>query len=262
MCIRDRPKPFSVSLTAKYHEGPLCFSKDGKQLFFTQNTLVKDKTSRKEKYIRRLRILKAEKNGDEWSKVTNLPFNNDDIDDCHPALTADGKTLIFASSRAGGFGGMDLYKSELVGKQWSTPVNLGAQVNTAGNDLFPFIHEDGTLYYASNGREGEGGLDLFSVDRANGQLGTPINLGVPMNSEKDDFGLILNPEKTSGYFSSSRMNGQGKDDIYYYMLHDNVGTTAAAPTMLTTDICVYDEATEERLSNVMVKIMKLSLIHI
>ena len=101
--------------------------------------------------------------GQKWVNVTELPFNNKEYSTCHPTLSADGNILYFASNRPGGLGGMDLYSSDFEGGKWGEPVNLGNKMNTAGNEIFPFIHEDGTLYFAGDGWGGFGGLDIFST---------------------------------------------------------------------------------------------------
>ena len=120
----------------------------------------------------------------------------------------DGKTMYFTSDMPGGFGGYDLYASYLEDGRWSPPLNLGPSVNTEGNEVFPFHHESGTLYFASNGLVGMGGLDIYKTTDSYGAWTDPINLGYPINTVDDDFGFIINSEQTHGYFSSNR-KGKG-----------------------------------------------------
>ena len=140
----------------------------------------------------------------------------------HPSLTKDGKTLYFASDKPGGYGGVDLYVSNReIGGTWGTPVNLGPKINTSGDDMFPYIADDGTLYFASNGHTGLGGLDVYSTTsiKTGNKLTTwtePENLGYPINTNSDDFGYIINKDNKNGYFVSNRAGGKGDDDIYSF----------------------------------------------
>jgi len=212
------PSEFSYHLSTAYHEGPVTFSKTGDEIFFTRNNYNKGKKVKNRKGVIKLKIFNAEKIGDDWGEATELPFNTDEYDECHPTLSADAQTLFFASNRDGGLGGMDIYKSIRQGNSWSTPVNLGSNINTPGNDLFPFIHDDGTLYFASDGWGGLGGLDIFSsTTSGNDFWAEAMNIGAPFNSPKDDFGFILNMLGTEGYFSSARNGGMGHDDIYSFI---------------------------------------------
>lgn len=249
------PEPFSSNLTARFHEGPLCFSQNGNRLFFTQNHSKGVKQNKQEK-VRYLNIYTAEKKENDWDNIEALPFNTEGYEECHPSISANGLTLIFASNRPGGFGGMDLYQSQLINNQWSAPKNLGNHINTAKNEVFPFLHPDGTLYFASNGWEGLGGLDIYNILLSNAQKTKPNNLGQPVNSEKDDFGWIINHQKTEGYFSSNRINGQGKDDIYRYTQSDNNGITIPSERGTTATICLYDKNTQETINNTAVRVLK------
>lgn len=250
-----KPEAFSTNITGKFHEGPLCFSEDGNLLFFTKNNIKKGAKSKKDKKRRYLKIYTAQKSGTEWTNITELPFNTEDFEECHPAISADGKTLIFSSNRPGGLGGMDLYRSQLVDNQWTAPQNLGDKVNTAQNEVFPFLHNDGQLFFASNGWNGMGGLDILftKIDEMNAV--DPINIGAPINSDKDDFGIIINKEKTEGYFSSARQNGLGKDDIY--RVNFQKGLTPETPQNSNpSNICLYDKNTDETIPNTLVKVYK------
>jgi Outer membrane protein and related peptidoglycan-associated (lipo)proteins len=161
--------------------------------------------------------LRVEKVGAAWSEPEPLPFNNNEFDDCHPAISIDGDKLFFASNRPGGFGGMDIYVAYKVGESWSEPVNLGAGVNTKGNDAFPFIHADNTLYFASDGQaDRKGGFDLYYVIPEGTVWTKPINMGDPFNTGGDDIGLIVDLNKINGYYSTNGAGGAGGDEIFNF----------------------------------------------
>ncbi|MCC9165296.1 OmpA family protein [Pontibacter harenae] len=145
-----------------------------------------------------------------WTEAKLLNINSPQAWDSSPAFSPDGKTLYFSSNRRGGQGGHDIYKSTLENGRFSTPVNLGPEINTKGNESFVSVGPDGTVYIASDGHPGLGNLDLFRIED-----GKPINLGKPVNSPGDDFGIYFQDEYT-GYFSSNREGGQGGDDIYAF----------------------------------------------
>ncbi len=251
-------------INIKYHDGTATFTQDQNTMYFARsNSKNSGKRIKDEVGITRLKIHEAKSNRKgEWSSIKELPFNDDDFDTCHPTLSEDGNTLFFSSNRPGGFGGMDIYKSQKMGNSWSEPVNLGSEINTEGNEIFPFVHDDGTLYFASNGLPGIGGLDIFSAieikdENFNSTWSAPNNLGKPMNTQKDDFGLIVDISGTKGYFTSNRKGGKGMDDIYSFICKkgiQNIGKSIAESTLITTEVCVYDEDTGERLSGVNINI--------
>jgi len=149
---------------------------------------------------------------------------------------------------------MDLYYSDFQSGVWSEPINLGDTINTAGNEIFPFIHEDGTLYFASDGWGGFGGLDIFSAEQSDeNKWQKPLNIGTPFNSPKDDFGFILNITGTAGYLSSARDGGNGKDDIYSFNMKDK---NQLGSQQIKATICVYEDLTDERLEGVEMFIKK------
>lgn len=211
-----KPQPFSVSLSSPYHEGPVCFNRKADRIFFTRTNTNKGIRRADERGVSGLKIYEAVRGPFDWEQIKELPFNNDGYSCLHPALSADETKLFFASNRPDSYGGMDIYVSEWTGEQWSEPYNLGPEINTSKNDAFPFIFENGTLFFASEGHEGYGGYDLYSVDISGRRWGAVTNLGPPFNSSADDIGLILSPEGREGYFSSSRSGGAGRDDIYFF----------------------------------------------
>jgi len=245
---------FSGNLSTKYHEGPVTFDQAGERIFFSRNQYLKGKKRTDKKGIMKMNIYSAIKAGDDWTNEKEMPWNTEEYEEVHPTLTADGKRLYFASNRSGSLGGMDLYYSDFQGGEWGEPVNLGDTINTPGNEIFPFIHEDGTLYFASDGWGGFGGLDIFSAEKnGNNDWQAPINVGTPFNSPKDDFGFILNITGTEGYLSSARDGGNGKDDIYSFNMKDK---NQLGNQQIKATVCVYDERTDERIEGVEIFIKK------
>lgn len=206
---------FSPNIKTQYHEGPCSFSADGKEIFFTRSNLSGGKGIDDEKGNVQLKIYSATKGDEDWENIAPLSFTNDQYATAHPALSHDGRWLIFTSDMPGGLGGMDLYITERVNGAWTAPLNLGPAVNTGGNELFPYWHQDGYLLFASNGRPGEGGLDLYvTAQDTSGKFVGLQHLMPPFNSKKDDLGMIISADGTSGYLASDRKPTMGKDDLY------------------------------------------------
>ncbi|MEO1050714.1 MAG: OmpA family protein [Bacteroidota bacterium] len=213
--FKNKPQYFHKQVNSKYHEGPLTFYDDQRKALITRNDFHNGKSDKSEDGILKLNIYAAERRGAHWLVTKELPFNDNEHSHGHPTVTKDGRYLYIASDQPGGFGGTDLYVCTWQNGQWSEPVNLGDKINTAGNELFPYIHDDGLLYFASNGLGGLGGLDIFSAQLDNAHQAQWVkNMGYPLNTEADDFGLIINKDKSTGYFSSNRKGGKGDDDIY------------------------------------------------
>ncbi len=210
--VRRLPADFGT----KYHEGPMSYYAPDSILYFTRNN---NKTHKKGENIsvkrRNLQILQVQYSNGKWLNFEVLPFNSIAYSCAHPGITDDGKMLYFASDRPGGYGGTDIYKVMKTDSTWGEPVNLGPEINTKGNELFPFINSDGTLFFASDGRQGLGGLDVFYADPTSIGFKNARNIGAPINSSRDDFGLITQGNKQYGYFSSNR-NLLSNDDIFYF----------------------------------------------
>lgn len=215
---------FSSELLERVHQGPMTFNRTGETIFFTRNVL--DKKDKAKDGLRKLMIYSSEKEAKKWSEPKLLSFNNTECNTLHPAVGATDSILYFASDRPGGFGGMDLYRVEKSDGEWGNPENLGETVNTAGNEVFPFYHPDGTLYFASDNHGSYGGLDIFLTVPEGTIWSPPLNLERPFNSEKDDFGLIVDLANRNGYFSSNRSGGKGGDDIYSFEYFGEGGETA------------------------------------
>lgn len=207
----------SGSINSKYHEGPSAFFKDGSRVVFTRNNYLKGKTGKGSDGIIKLKLYIGEADKDGWKNIKELPFNSNDYSTGHPALSPDEKLLFFASDMPGGFGGTDIYVSRFDGSSWSQPINLGKNINTKGNEMFPFVDDKGNLYFSSDGHAGLGDLDIF-FSQLDGitPKGRVINLGSPINSSKDDFGILTDGFRKAGYFSSNRKRGGDDDDIYKF----------------------------------------------
>ncbi|PKQ62749.1 hypothetical protein BZG02_11105 [Labilibaculum filiforme] len=207
---------FSGKLGTNYHDGPVCFTADGKEMFLTRNHVSSSKRAkRNEEGVVSIKLYHCTMEGDKWSTPELLSFNMEGYSTGHPALSADGKSLYFISDRPNGYGGTDLYVSTKTETDWSTPKNLGDKINTSENEMFPFADENQILYFASKGHAGLGGLDLYSIDLKK-EKAEPVNMGYPINTSKDDFGLIL--KNGNGYFASNRIKGETYDDIYQFAI--------------------------------------------
>ncbi len=221
--LYDR-KILPAPITTKYHEGKPVFTKDGKTMYFTRNNFDGKKVSKDRKRSVNLKIYKSRLINGEWSKVEELPFSSDDYSVGHPALSPDEKKLYFVSNMPGGFGGSDVYSVDITGmNEYSDPINLGQQVNTSDNERFPFIGEDGTLYFSSDGHLGYGLLDIFQTKLLDdGNYSKAANLGEPFNSKKDDFAFYIDKVGKKGFFTSNRKGGKGDDDIYSFYIYQDV----------------------------------------
>ncbi len=209
---------FSRTLNTKYHEGPATFTKDGSRVIFTRNNFNEGHYRESTDGVNKLKLYTATQTSGIWSKAEELTFNSDEFSTGHPALSKDDQLLYFSSDRPGGFGGTDIYVSKWSNGKWGEPVNLGQEVNSKGNELFPFADAKGNIYFSSDGRPGLGDLDIFYAQlTADGQQGKVVrNLGEPINSAKDDFGIVTDGDRNTGYFSSNRKHGGADDDVYRF----------------------------------------------
>ncbi|MBI4945504.1 MAG: OmpA family protein [Bacteroidetes bacterium] len=212
------PAPLPAPISTKVNEAACVLDVKGGNMYFTRCGVAKSKHPK-------CQIYGTVKTGQVWSDPTLLPFNVDSFNFGHPALSKDEKIMIFASdmqdSLHSGLGGLDLYYSlwDTKKKTWGTPVNLGPDINTESDEAFPFIHDDGSLYFASNGHPGMGGFDIFHASKTgDNKWGKVENMRFPLNSSADDFAIIFEGEKERGYFTSNRAGGKGGDDIYSFYL--------------------------------------------
>ena len=211
-------RPLGEPVNTPGNEGALMISADGRYLFFAG--------CERQDGFGSCDIYYAIREGEGWSKPRNLgrPVNSGRWDS-HPSFAPDGRTLYFSSNRGGGKGGADLWMSRVNDAgEWAPPVNLGDQINSPGNEMSPHIHPDGrTLYFASDGHPGMGGLDIFvSRMKEDGSWETPRNLGYPINTLADELALIVDASGALAYFSSDKLGGSGKYDVYQFPLYAEV----------------------------------------
>ncbi len=263
---KDLIVPFNKKINSKYHEGPSSFSKDLDSMVFTRNGFHGGKLRKSKDGVSKLKIYSSKHIGDTWTTAKPIKFNkfqyyvkftglnsfnrstsesdtsyvkeieldDDQFSISHPCLSRDNKKLFFVSDAPIGFGGSDVYVCNWEGSNWSSPVNCGKNINTEGNEMFPFADDNGNLYFSSDGWGGMGGLDIYFSETELNIFGEkdnifnkPVNLGFPINSKKDDFGIIVNKEFTSGFFSSNRRKGANDDDIFRFRF---IGPTTIAVT--------------------------------
>jgi outer membrane protein OmpA-like peptidoglycan-associated protein len=216
-------KPDRAKGNTKFHDGPAVYDPVNDVIYFTRSNYVGGKKKFDPSSTMRLKIFRAQIS--DKGKITNikeLEINGDSYSTGHPCVSADGKTLFFASDRPGGFGGSDIWKVSIdQAGQTGVPVNMGPTVNTSENEMFPFIQEQSEmLFFSSDGHTGLGGLDVFYgyLNENKTAISGITNMGVPINSEYDDFGFIIEKDLEKGYFVSNRDGGYGDDDIYSFKM--------------------------------------------
>ena len=235
--------PLPGDVNGRFHDGPAVISADGRTMYFTRSDYYRFRLNKDEAGTSHLMLFRAELAPDgRWGKVSSFAYNGEDFSAGHAALSADGALLYYISDMPGGFGGTDLYACERTADGWGYPRNLGPTVNTAANEMFPSLHGD-TLYFASNGHRGLGGLDVFRSFRQDGEWSPPQNLNYPISTAHDDFALVM-LDGGNGYLSSNR---SGRDGIYRFTQH--------APT-LTLNISVFDELDGSPMANAEVKLLE------
>ncbi len=222
----EKYKSLSKKINTDYHDGPACVSADGKTLYFTRVDYKKKKD-----FVNTAKIYTASGENRNWSNIKPFEFNNDNYSVAHPSISNDNSKLFFTSDMPGGFGGKDIWVCTKNGETWSKPVNLGPDINTSGDEMFPTIRKDGILFYSSNGLPGFGGLDIYTAKTVDSKWLLIRNEGMNLNSNMDDFGITFLND-TTGYFSSNRIGGKGKDDIYWYGF-TNKSMTISGTVLLT-----------------------------
>ncbi len=253
----ERPKILKGEINGEYHEAAATFNKEGNIVYFTRsNYFTKHKLAKNSNNESNLKIFRAELIDGKWTNIEGLPINSDDYSCGHPTLSSDGKTLYFISDMPGGLGGTDIYKTSLlreknenqivqksarsvglskeiyINSNWSKPVNLGSTVNTSGNEMFPSLATDGTLYFSSEAHNSIGGLDVFATTCDETKCLAPKNLGYPLNSSKDDFSYNINSDNKTGYVTSNR---DGEDQIYDVTKNDPTFILSGKVTLKNTN---------------------------
>lgn len=208
------PVALPAPINTGANEGTPTMDRRFRTLYFTRCTVVKGTQQN-------CKIFSSDRRGASWADPVKLAFQIDSVTYGHPTLSADGQELFFSSNLSGGYGKLDIWVSHYDRKTrgWGDPVNLGPDINTAGDEVFPYIHPDGTLYFSSDGLPGMGGLDIFAAKKeGKDKWGTPTNMGVPINSEGDDFAITFTNNKERGIFTSTRQGGRGNCDLYSFNL--------------------------------------------
>ncbi|MGQ1947148.1 OmpA family protein [Geofilum sp. OHC36d9] len=215
---------FSRNLVFDYHVGAISFSPDEKAMYYTRTVRVKGGDNK-------LKIFSVVFDGSDWVDDIDLNINSNDYDNAHPAVTPDGKSLIFVSNRPGGYGGKDLWMADIKPNRTLTNVrNLGPKINSFGDELFPFVSTDNILYFSSDGHVGFGGLDLYRSKNENGVWSAAENMMQPFNSYKDDFGYVINPKDKNRGFLSTNRTGEGNDGIFYVQYREEESEPEAKST--------------------------------
>ena len=210
------PEPLSQTINTVHEEGCPSITEDQTRLFYTSCTYDKKDASF-------CKILESEYIDGKWKEGTPLQLSEsrkDNFDYAHPSISPNGLTLFFASNRSDGYGGFDIWYTtrDNISSEWKRPKNAGNIINTTGDEIFPYLREDSTLFFASNGHLGMGGLDMYKVTRDVRGREYVLNLLYPLNSVYDDYGICFKDTLEEGFFTSNRIGTKGKDDIYHFTL--------------------------------------------
>ena len=243
--------PFSGSINTEMHESNAVFTKDGKTMYFTRNSIPSGKKFLSKNKVNHLKIYKAQFVNNEWTNIAELPFNGNDYSVEHPALSPNEKQLYFASDMPGTIGSFDLFVVDIYADgTYGTPKNLGPKINTEHREQFPYVSAKNRLYFASDGHFGLGGLDIFKSEITDESFSKPTNLSDIINSNLDDFAFVIDEENEIGYFSSNREGGIGDDDIYrftqnkIYEVHGLVQDKNSLEPLPGTLVSLFDKKNE------------------
>ncbi|MCV6631551.1 MAG: OmpA family protein [Flavobacteriaceae bacterium] len=210
--------PVLGNINTKLHESSLVYTADSTVVYFTRNNYYRNKERNSKSNENLLKIYRAKWTRDGWVVNKSLPINSDHYSTGHPFVSPDGKRLYYTSNRPGGYGGTDIYYSELGSRgKIGRSINVGPKINTEGDEMFPFINAEGTLFFSSDGHLGYGQLDVFAAITNNKkEVVSVVNQGQPLNSTADDFAYYSYDNGLRGYVSSNREGGMGGDDIYHF----------------------------------------------
>ena len=238
----SEPVVLTGAVNTPASEGSSCLNKKRNTMYFTSCPV-------EAKGVKGCNLMWSKKQGTKWSEPEIIPITEDTFKVGHPAISLDDKMLVFASNMPGGQGGKDLwyitYNKKM--KEWSKPTNLGAEINTAGDEMFPYIRQNGELYFSSTGHKGMGGLDIFkAASTGTNQWGGVENLKSPMNSEANDFGIVFEGLKDRGFFTTDREGGKGGDDIWSFKL---------SPLLFQLDGNVKDVETGKAIAGAKIKLI-------
>lgn len=210
---------FYKRINSELHEGAMSYDLRSNYLYFTRSH--NERSVARKRDTTYLRIMKANLN-DANPKVEAISINVDKYSVCHPSLSSDGSSMIFSSNRPGSIGKMDLFIAYFDGDEWTGITNLGKHINTPANEIFPYFLNDSILVFATDRTQGFGGLDMYVSHLRYGEWSPAIILPKPFNTSFDDFGMIVRPDFRSGYFTSTRLGGKGKDDLYAWSTEDAI----------------------------------------
>lgn len=234
------PIPFADKMNMNYHDGPVRLDGIDQTAYFTLYNTNEKKSNRRANTLN-TQIASMKRVGEQWSKPNvKLSMNSKEYSVAHPCVTPDGDKMFFASDIAGGFGGFDIYVCYNESGEWSKPINLGPEINTEGDEIYPFWGLDENLYFSSDGQAGLGGFDIYYSNSTAGRWVPVTNLGFPLNSPSDEICYVMDSAGTYGYFSSNRVP-ERKMDIYYFKR-----------VSLESQILVFDKATGQGVSGVTV----------
>jgi len=224
------PSKFDGFADQHWHVGPATFNRNGSEVYLTRTQLTRDKGKKEDGSLKThlLKIYFSTRKDNQWSALQPFFLNSDNYSTGHPSLSVTGDTLFFVSDMPGGLGQTDIWFCIRKEQGWSDPLNAGPSINSDGKEMFPFISRNGDLWFASDGRAGLGGLDLFVARQVGGNWQQAENLKAPLNSSWDDFSLITTNNPDSGVFSSNRPGGAGADDLYLF-----TGRTPKPDTVIT-----------------------------
>lgn len=251
------PEPFSARINSRLHEGPVAFGRNNKEVYFTRNNIKDGDVDTSKKGVIRMKIFGGRKGPEDWEDIRELSFNSDEYSCIHPTLSPDESKLYFSSNMPGGYGGYDLYVSERKGMSWGTPINLGSDINTELNEAFPSIHKSGTLFFASQGHDSNGGYDIFLINFKKNPMPPYLikNLGKPFNTTNDDLGFALHTDGKKGFFTSNREDTAGKDDIYLFEAPNGI-PGVSTPEKVKAMIAVFDNKTNKIVPNAQIRIFQ------
>ena len=229
-----------------YHDGPATFTSKGDTMYFTRNNYTKKKAEKSSADVVDLKIYQAVRKDTLWTNITELPFNSKEYSTGHPTITTDGNTMYFVSDMPGGMGGTDIYMTQKVNGTWSKPVNMGSTINSPFNEMFPMIWKDSVLYFSSDGHYNMGGLDIFKTEKEGSGWTDARNMGYPLNTSYDDFGVALNDNGTAGILSSNRNSKNTmQDNLYTFTIND---------IRFTLEGIAVDKGTQEPIAGVNVEL--------
>jgi len=245
----EDPVPLAGDVNGPFHEGPATFSADGRTMYFTRSNYFKYRLQKDGGDVSHLKLFRATLDDEgRWGDLHEFAYNGEDFSTGHAALSADGRTLYFASDRPGGLGGSDLWRSVNNGAGWREPENLGPVINTAGDEVFPTVVGD-ALHFSSTAHQNMGGLDVFETHAQGDGWAEPRNMGYPINTPHDDFAFVMNSDGRTGYLSSDRGGPDRVHQIFVqqplFTLEGLVFGDTIPPSLPQATVTLTDLATEK-----------------